>query len=54
MAGVLGWDAERVDREVTLYRDRVGAERESQLQPDDESADAIRRRAPGAYTTLTS
>ena len=42
MAGVLGWDEEQVQREVQLYQDRVAAERNSQQQPDDASADAAR------------
>jgi glycerol-3-phosphate dehydrogenase len=46
MAGVLGWDADRVDREVEHYEKRVEAERESQLQPDDQTADAARLGAP--------
>ncbi|MDN4616163.1 glycerol-3-phosphate dehydrogenase/oxidase [Leifsonia sp. F6_8S_P_1B] len=46
MAGVLGWDAEREEREVQTYLKRVAAERASQLQPDDESADRVRLEAP--------
>ena len=46
MAGVLGWDKERVDREVQHYQKRVQAERESQRQPDDLTADAARLGAP--------
>lgn len=46
MAGVLGWDKERVDREVQHYEKRVEAERESQRQPDDLTADAARLGAP--------
>jgi glycerol-3-phosphate dehydrogenase len=46
MAGVLGWDKDREDREVQTYLKRVAAERASQLQPDDESADRIRLEAP--------
>ncbi|MBB1255526.1 glycerol-3-phosphate dehydrogenase/oxidase, partial [Streptomyces alkaliterrae] len=46
MAGVLGWDADRVEREVAHYHKRVEAERESQLQPDDQTADAARLGAP--------
>lgn len=46
MAGVLGWDAERQEHEVQVYLKRVAAERASQLQPDDESAEAIRLEAP--------
>ncbi|MGP4113162.1 glycerol-3-phosphate dehydrogenase/oxidase [Streptomyces sp. 4N509B] len=48
MAGVLGWDAEQIDREVELYGKRVEAERESQLQPDDQTADAARLGVPDA------
>jgi glycerol-3-phosphate dehydrogenase len=46
MAGVLGWSEEQVEREVTHYRLRVEAERASQDQPDDETADATRLGAP--------
>ena len=46
MADVLGWDAERTANEVGNYLKRVEAERESQLQPDDESADRVRLEAP--------
>ncbi|MCZ7417148.1 MULTISPECIES: glycerol-3-phosphate dehydrogenase/oxidase [unclassified Streptomyces] len=46
MAEVLGWDAEHVEREVRHYEKRVEAERESQLQPDDQTADAARLGAP--------
>ena len=46
MAGVLGWDKAREEREVQTYLKRVAAERESQLQPDDESADRVRLEAP--------
>jgi glycerol-3-phosphate dehydrogenase len=46
MAGVLGWSAEQVDREVAHYLARVAAERSSQQQPDDETADAVRVGAP--------
>ncbi|MET4638718.1 glycerol-3-phosphate dehydrogenase/oxidase [Mycetocola sp. 2940] len=46
MAGVLGWDDERTEREVATYLKRVAAERASQEQPDDESADRIRLEAP--------
>jgi glycerol-3-phosphate dehydrogenase len=42
MAGVLGWTGEQIEREVEHYRLRVEAERASQEQPDDETADAIR------------
>ncbi|WP_044440082.1 glycerol-3-phosphate dehydrogenase/oxidase [Agreia bicolorata] len=46
MAGVLGWDEARIEREVANYLRRVAAERASQEQPDDESADRIRLEAP--------
>ncbi|ROP63205.1 glycerol-3-phosphate dehydrogenase/oxidase [Curtobacterium sp. ZW137] len=46
MAGVLGWDQEQTEAEVANYLKRVAAERESQLQPDDESADRVRLEAP--------
>ncbi|MCM4076203.1 glycerol-3-phosphate dehydrogenase/oxidase [Paractinoplanes hotanensis] len=46
MAGVLGWTPEQTAREVENYRIRVEAERESQEQPDDETADATRLGAP--------
>ncbi|SDO39733.1 glycerol-3-phosphate dehydrogenase/oxidase [Actinacidiphila guanduensis] len=46
MAPVLGWGQDQVDREVAYYEKRVEAERESQLQPDDQTADAARLGAP--------
>ncbi|NEK57248.1 glycerol-3-phosphate dehydrogenase/oxidase [Geodermatophilus sabuli] len=46
MAGQLGWDRERTDREVAHYTARVAAERESQRMPDDHTADAARLGAP--------
>ncbi len=46
MAGVLGWSPEREEREVKFYLERVEAERASQQQLDDESADRIRLEAP--------
>jgi len=42
MAGELGWDAARTEREVAAYLERVAAERASQLEPDDASADRVR------------
>ena len=42
MGGVLGWDEQRIEREVELYLERVFAERGSQEQPDDASADRVR------------
>ena len=46
IAPVLGWDQADSDREVEHYRARVSAERESQAQPDDRTADAARLGAP--------
>jgi len=48
VAPVLGWEAATVDREVENYNARVEAEIKSQMQPDDESADALRVVAPEA------
>ena len=46
VAPVLGWDEERIEREVSTYTARVDAEVRSQTQPDDVSADALRIAAP--------
>jgi glycerol-3-phosphate dehydrogenase len=46
MGGVLGWSPAQIEREIRHYRARVEAERASQRQPDDESADAARMGAP--------
>jgi glycerol-3-phosphate dehydrogenase len=46
VAPVLGWQQSTIDREVSHYQLRVAAERESQDQPDDLSADAARLGAP--------
>lgn len=46
MAQVLGWDNDQIEREVEHYQKRVEAERESQRQPDDLTADAARLGAP--------
>jgi glycerol-3-phosphate dehydrogenase len=46
MGGVLGWDEARIEREVATYLQRVEAERASQEQPDDASADRVRLEAP--------
>src|SRR5690606_5332579 len=52
LAEVLGWDEERLQREVEVYTKRVEAERASQLQPDDHAADAARSAAPEARSEL--
>ncbi|MEU3275243.1 glycerol-3-phosphate dehydrogenase/oxidase [Saccharomonospora sp. NPDC006951] len=49
---VLGWSPETAAREVEVYRARVEAERESQTEPDDETADARRSEAPEARAKL--
>lgn len=46
MARVHGWSEERIEREVQHYLQRVEAERASQQQPDDASADRVRLGAP--------
>jgi glycerol-3-phosphate dehydrogenase len=46
MGAVLSWDDATISREVDHYRARVAAERESQSQPDDHTADAARLGAP--------
>ncbi|MCQ0024092.1 glycerol-3-phosphate dehydrogenase/oxidase [Streptomyces somaliensis DSM 40738] len=46
MARVLGWGEEQIAKEVEHYEKRVEAERESQRQPDDQTADAARLGAP--------
>ncbi len=50
MGRELGWDAARTNREVTTYLTRVLAERASQLEPDDASADRVRLEAPEIVT----
>ncbi|MGW4336053.1 glycerol-3-phosphate dehydrogenase [Rhodococcus koreensis] len=52
VAPVLGWDADDVDREVKTYQARVEAEVQSQAQPDDLSADALRAAAPESRIEL--
>jgi glycerol-3-phosphate dehydrogenase len=46
MAPVLGWSAAQTEREVEHYLARVEAERLSQEQPDDQTADTARLGAP--------
>lgn len=50
MADVIGWDQVTVDRELAHYEARVRAERDSQDQPDDRTADAARMGAPDVRT----
>ena len=46
MAPVLGWSDEQQRKEIEHYLARVEAERASQQQPDDETADSARMGAP--------
>jgi len=46
MSEVLNWSPETIVREVELYHARVTAERDSQQQLDDQTADAARLMAP--------
>jgi glycerol-3-phosphate dehydrogenase len=46
MAGVLGWSEEQTAKEISHYLARVEAERISQQQPTDETADSARLGAP--------
>ncbi len=46
MAEILGWDDATLAGEIEHYDARVRAERESQTQPDDQTADAARVGAP--------
>jgi glycerol-3-phosphate dehydrogenase len=46
VAPVLGWDGTTIEREVEHYRKRVAAERDSQEQLDDRTADSARLGAP--------
>jgi glycerol-3-phosphate dehydrogenase len=50
MGEVLGWNEETVGREIDHYLARVAAERESQEQIDDQTADAARLGAPDVRT----
>ncbi|HEX4442545.1 MAG TPA: glycerol-3-phosphate dehydrogenase/oxidase [Galbitalea sp.] len=50
MGDTLGWDDERVELETNTYLKRVAAERASQEEPDDASADRVRLEAPDIVT----
>ncbi|HET9204531.1 MAG TPA: glycerol-3-phosphate dehydrogenase/oxidase [Acidimicrobiia bacterium] len=50
VAPILGWDHAAAGREIAHYRARVEAERDSQRQPDDHTADAARMGAPDVRT----
>jgi glycerol-3-phosphate dehydrogenase len=47
---VLGWTETTIAREIEHYLARVAAERESQEQTDDQTADAARLGAPDVRT----
>lgn len=49
-AEILSWDDVTIQRELDHYRARVRAERESQTEPDDLTADAARHGAPDVRT----
>ncbi|SNY74683.1 glycerol-3-phosphate dehydrogenase [Nocardia amikacinitolerans] len=46
VAPYLGWDEERIEREIETYRVRVEAELRANEQPDDRAADVVRLSAP--------
>jgi glycerol-3-phosphate dehydrogenase len=50
MGETLGWDAARIELETNTYLKRVAAERASQEEPDDASADRVRLEAPDIVT----
>jgi glycerol-3-phosphate dehydrogenase len=50
MGEALGWDDHRIRAETDNYVARVAAERASQEQPDDASADRVRLRVPDVET----
>jgi glycerol-3-phosphate dehydrogenase len=52
LAAELGWTDEQVQREVTYYLTRLDAERQSQRQDDDATADATRLGAPDLVPTV--
>ena len=55
VAPVLGWDGATIEREVEHYRARVAAERDSQAQLDDRTADSARLGRPrGGAAPLTA
>ena len=54
MAPVLGWTDAQTAHEVEIYRARVDAERRSQTEPDDASAEKVRLEAPEVRDRITS
>ena len=51
MGDELGWTEDQMEREVEYYQKRVQAERDSQEQPGDQEADAVRLGAPEIVPT---
>jgi glycerol-3-phosphate dehydrogenase len=54
MASVLGWSDAQIEYEVAAYQARVDAERRSQTEPDDDSADKVRLQAPEVRGRIAS
>ena len=54
MAAVLGWTDAQAEREVQVYQARVDAERRSQTEVDDISAEKMRLEAPEVRDLITS
>ena len=54
MAPVLGWSEPSRRGEVEAYQARVDAERRSQTEPDDASAEKMRLEAPEVRDLITS
>jgi glycerol-3-phosphate dehydrogenase len=54
LASVLGWTTAQTEREVEVYQARVDAERRSQTEPDDISAEKVRLEAPDVRDLATS
>jgi glycerol-3-phosphate dehydrogenase len=52
VAPILGWNEATIEREVSFYLRRVQSERDSQDQPDDESADKVRLGAPDIVSPI--
>ena len=52
LAPILGWSPDQVTAEVASYCARVDAERRSQVEPDDASADEARLHAPDIRSRL--
>ncbi len=54
MSSVLGWSDAQAAHEVEIYQARVDAERRSQTEPDDASAEKVRLEAPEVRDLITS